>query len=81
MLLIQIQDVQIPAEMSFLSRPLPPQCGFVEELEQHVFVSQLLNICSTELQLNLCKKLGSLWKGVDEMVSPFSCHTGSDFRY
>lgn len=36
MLLIQTQDPQIAAEMSFLSRPLPPQCDFVEELKQHI---------------------------------------------
>lgn len=81
MLLIQTQDPQIPAEMSFLNRPLPPQCDFVEELEQHIFVSQSSNICSTKPQLNLCKKLGNLWNAVDEIVSPFSHHTGSDFRY
>lgn len=81
MLLIPGLHPQVPTEMSFLGRPLPPQCGFVEELKQHIYVSQSLNVCSAKLQLNLCKKLGTLCKGVDEIVSPSSHHTGSNFRY
>lgn len=74
-----VQDVQIPTEMSFPRGLCLPSVAFLGD-ESNMFMSlKSLKACSSKLQLNL--KPVDLWMVLDEMMLPCSHCAASNLRH